>query len=167
MAELKVNKDLENKTLSMEWEVRAPKEKVWQAYADKAQFEKWWGPEGWETTAKEFDFRPGGKVHYGMKCVDQAQGEWFGKESWGLMILESVEAPNKFVAADYFSDESGKLNGEMPTQKFVVELVENGEKTRMVIKSITQTAEQIEELLKMGQVEGFSSQLNKLEKLLS
>src|SRR5687768_1056810 len=118
MPNVTVNKDLENKTLTIECTVDAPKEKVWRAYADKEWFEKWWGPEGFETTTKEFDFRVGGKLHYGMKCVDEAQGEWFGKESWGMMEIESMDEPNSFTAKDVFADADGNVDENMPTQRF-------------------------------------------------
>lgn len=167
MADVKVTKDVENKTLIIEWETKAPKEKVWRAYADKEMFEKWWGPEGWETTTKEFDFRTGGRVHYCMKCVDESQGEWFNQESWGLMELTEVDAPNSFVGMDYFSDAEGTKNGEMPGQTMAVELIEEDGKTRIVSRSITETVEQLEQLVAMGMVEGFSSQLSKLDILLA
>lgn len=167
MDKTKVTKDLENKTLIIERTFDAPKEKLWRAYADKEWFEKWWGPEGWETTTKEFNFTPGGKIHYGMKCVDKNQGEWFGQTSWGLMQLESVDEPNTFTTQDFFSDESGIINEEMPPQRFVVELIEEDGKTRLVSRSIVDSVEQLEALVKMGMVEGFSSQLEKLEKLLA
>lgn len=167
MDKLKVTKDLESKTLTIERTFNAPKEKLWSFYADKQKFESWWGPEGWVTTTKEFNFVPGGKIHYGMKCVDENQGEFFGQESWGLMVLETLDRPNSFSAVDYFSSPDGAPNAEMPSQRFTVELVEEGSVTRLVTKSITQTADQLEELVKMGMVDGFASQLNKLEKLLS
>lgn len=167
MDKVQVTKDIENKTLTIERTFNAPKEKLWRAYADKDTFESWWGPEGWETTVKEFNFTPGGTVHYGMKCVDENQGEWFGQESWGLMRLETIDEPNSFTAKDYFSDPDGTQNAEMPGQKFSVEFIEEDGKTRLVTRSVTETAEQLEELIKMGMVEGFSSQLNKLEKLLA
>lgn len=168
MDKTKVTKDLEAKTLTIERVFDASKEKLWRAYADKEWFEKWWGPEGWETTAKEFNFVPGGQIHYGMKCVDQNQGEWFGQESWGLMKLQSVDEPNGFAVKDYFSDAEGNLNESMPAQRFEVELVEEDSgKTRLISRSITETTGQLEELMKMGMVEGFSSQLEKLEGLLA
>ena len=167
MDKTKVTKDLENKTLIIERTFDAPKEKVWKAYADKDWFEKWWGPEGWKTTTKAFDFKPGGTIHYGMKCVDENQGEWFGKESWGLMKIEAVKEHHSFTAADSFSDADGTLNEEMPTQKFEVEFVEEEGKTRLVSRSICNTVEELEQLVSMGMVEGFSSQLNKLETLLA
>ncbi|MEK7510731.1 MAG: SRPBCC domain-containing protein [Patescibacteria group bacterium] len=166
MDKVHVTKDLENKILTIERSFDAPKEKLWKAYADKQWFTRWWGPEGWETTVKEFDFVPGGKIHYGMKCVDENQGEWFGKESWGLMVLESIDEPTSFSAKDYFSDVDGVVDPTLPAQKFTVELIEEGDKTRLVTRSITDSAEQLEQLVAMGMIEGFSSQLNKLEKLL-
>lgn len=167
MADVKVTKDLENKAIIIEWETKAPKEKVWRAYSDKDWFERWWGPEGWETTTKEFDFRPSGRVHYGMKCVDENQGEWYGQESWGLVIMQEIDAPNRFVGKDHFSDAEGNVNTEMPGMIMEVELFEEDGVTRVVSRSITETAEQLEELIKMGMVEGFSSQLAKFDALMA
>jgi uncharacterized protein YndB with AHSA1/START domain len=167
MDKTKVIKDLENKTLTIERVFDAPKEKVWKAYAEKDWFEKWWGPEGWETTAKEFDFRPGGRVHYCMKCVDENQGEWFGQESWGLVIMSEVNAPTSFVGKDYFPDAEGNQNSDLPGQTMSVELVDEDGKTRMISRSITETAEALEKMIEMGMVEGFESQMNKLDQLLA
>lgn len=167
MGKTKVTKDLENKKLIIEREFDAPKTEVWKAYADQEWFEKWWGPEGWETTTKEFSFIPGGRVHYDMKCVDENQGEWFGKSSWGLMDIKSVEAPNSFTYVDYFSDEDGTLNKDMPALTVTCEFVEEDGKTKLVITSLADNAEQIEELVKMGMLEGFDSQMNKLDEIFA
>ena len=167
MSQTKVTKDLENKTLIIERTFDAPAQKLWRAYADKEWFEQWWGPEGWQTTTKEFTFAPGGRIHYAMKCVDENQGEWFGQESWGLMVIEALDEPHSFSAKDYFTDESGAPNQQMPAQRFEVAFIEEDGKTRMVNKSIAQSAEQLEQLVEMGMIEGFSSQLNRLEALLA
>lgn len=167
MDKTKVTKDLENKTLIIERIFDAPKEKVWKAYADKGWFERWWGPEGWETTTKTFEFTPGGTIHYGMKCIDENQGEWFGQESWGLMKIESIEEFHSFTATDSFSNSEGSVDDTMPTQKFEVELVEENGKTRLISRSVCGTVDELEQLMKMGMVEGFASQLNKLEALLA
>lgn len=167
MDKTKVTKDLENKTLIIERRFDAPKDRLWQYYAEKEKFEQWWGPEGWETTTKEFNFTPGGRVHYGMKCVDEAQGEWFGQVSWGLMEIESVDAPNSFTYRDYFSDADGNLNRDMPTLTVVNEFTEEDGRAMLVSRSFANSAEQIEELIKMGMLEGFDSQLGKLDKILA
>ena len=167
MNELKVTKDLENKTLTLTRDFDGSIDKVWRAFADKETFEKWWGPEGWETTTTEFGFTPGGRVHYGMKCVDEDQGEWFGQSSWGMMLVDSVDAPNRFTYRDYFSDESGTLNQDMPTISVTNQFVEENGRTKFTSVSQAESADQIEELLKMGMVEGFTSQLSKLDAMLA
>ncbi len=167
MSELKVTKDLENKTLTLEYEFSGPLDKVWKAYSDKESFEQWWGPEGWETTTKEFTFAPGGRVHYDMKCVDKAQGDWFGQSSWGMMVIETVDAPNSFTYIDYFSDEDGTLNQEMPALTVTNSFTEENGKTKLVSVSQADNAEQIEQLINMGMVEGFTSQLHKLDAIMA
>lgn len=167
MSDVKVTKDLENKKLIIEFEANGPKAKVWQAYADKDLFAKWWGPEGWETTVKEFSLTPGGKIHYGMKCVDENQGDWFGQTSWGLMDIKEVHPTDSFTYMDYFSDEVGTHNTDMPALKITNEFIEENGKTKIISTSFADSAEQIEQLIKMGMVEGFSSQLNKLDKLFA
>jgi uncharacterized protein YndB with AHSA1/START domain len=167
MSDVKVTKDLENKKLIIEFEANGPLEKVWNAYTDKDMFEKWWGPEGWETTTKEFSFAPGGTVHYGMKCIDENQGEWFGQTSWGVMAIQSVDTHKNFTYKDYFSDEQGVLNEEMPALTVTNEFVEENGKTKIISTSFADTAEQIEQLINMGMIEGFSSQLKKLDVLVA
>lgn len=165
--EVTVTKDLDAKTLTVERTFDAPQEKVWKAFTDQETFEKWWGPEGWETKAKEFNFTAGGRVHYDMKCVDENQGEWFGQSSWGLMAIEAVDAPNSFTYKDYFSDESGKMNDQMPVITVTNSFTEQDGKTTFTSRSQADSADQIEQLVKMGMVEGFKSQLVKLDALLA
>jgi len=167
MSDVKVTKDLENKKLIIEFTANGSKDKVWAAYAEKDLFEKWWGPEGWETTTKEFSLTPGGKIHYGMKCVDENQGEWFGQTSWGVMAITEVNPRDSFTYTDYFSDEAGVLNEEMPALKVTNEFLEEDGKTKIICTSFADSAEQIEQLVNMGMIEGFTSQLNKLDKLFA
>ena len=167
MSDVKVTKDLENKKLIIEFTANGPVEKVWQAYVQKDLFEKWWGPEGWETTVKEFTFEPGGRNHYCMKCVDQNQGEWFGQESWGLMEFSDINEPASFTYTDYFSDSEGNKTDGMPALEITVEFVEEDGKTTIVSHSQAQSAEEIEKLLAMGMVEGYSSSCDKLERFVA
>jgi uncharacterized protein YndB with AHSA1/START domain len=167
MSEVNVTKDLENKKLIIEFVANGSKDKVWQAYADKELFEKWWGPEGWETTTKDFNLTPGGKIHYGMKCVDENQGDWFGQTSWGVMDIKDVNPTDSFTYMDYFSDENGILNNEMPALKVTNEFIEEDGKTKIISTSFADSAEQIEQLVNMGMIEGFTSQLNKLDELFA
>lgn len=167
MSEVKVTKDLENKKLIVEFTANGSKDAVWNAYADKDLFEKWWGPEGWDTTTKEFNFTSGGIVHYGMKCVDENQGDWFDQTSWGVMDIIEVNPTDSFTYMDYFSDEEGTLNKEMPALKITNEFIEEDGKTKIISTSFADSSEQIEELINMGMIEGFTSQLSKLDALFA
>jgi uncharacterized protein YndB with AHSA1/START domain len=167
MDKSKVTKDLENKVLVIERIIDAPRAKVWQGYSNKDWFVQWWGPEGWETSVKEFEFMPDGRAHYCMKCVDKNQGEFFGQESWGIMEFVSIDEPNGFTYMDYFSDAEGNVNGEMPGLRCELELVEADGKTTLISRCYGESAEDIEKLLAMGMVEGFGSSVDKLERLLA
>lgn len=169
MDKVALTKDLENKKFTVVRTFDAPKSKVWRAYSDKGWFAKWWGPEGWQTTLKDFNFAPGGRVHYCMKCVDPNQGEFFGQESWGIMDFTEVnEADYGFTYKDYFADAEGNIQDGMPAITMYVDLVEEDErKTKVVVRCQAESAEDIEKLIAMGMVEGYSSSTNKLERLLA
>jgi uncharacterized protein YndB with AHSA1/START domain len=165
MADVNVTKDEKGKKLIVEFSVEAPKQAVWEAYTDKELFEKWWGPEGWETQTKEFDFQPNGRIHYGMKCVDEAQVEWYGQTSWGVMEITQINPSDEFTYVDYFSNEAGDLDNSMPALKVTNQFTEVDGKTKVVSTIYADSMEQIDQLLEMGMVEGFTSQLRKLDKL--
>lgn len=81
--------------------------------------------------------------------------------------MDKVEVnPNEsFIYTDYFSDEAGELSQEMPALKVTNEFIEEDGKTKIVSTSFADSAEQIEQLVNMGMIEGFTSQLNKLDEL--
>lgn len=167
MDSTKVTKDLEAKTLTIERVFKAPKAKLWRAYADRDWFARWWGPEGWETRVKEFEFRPGGRAHYGMKCIDRSQGEWYGQESWGLMTYDAINEPDGFSYKDYFADAEGNIQDGMPVTTIEIELVEHDARTTVITRCHGESAEDIEKLVAMGMIEGYSSSCRKLEKLVT
>jgi uncharacterized protein YndB with AHSA1/START domain len=41
----------------------APLERVWQAWADPSQAQKWWGPAGVTNPTFDWDFKTGGKIN--------------------------------------------------------------------------------------------------------
>jgi uncharacterized protein YndB with AHSA1/START domain len=40
--------------------IDAPRERVFEAFADPDRLTRWWGPKGFTSTFREFDLRPGG-----------------------------------------------------------------------------------------------------------
>jgi len=50
--------------------VRAPRAKLWQAWADPKLLKEWWCPRPWTTEVREFDLRPGGAFYNFMRGPD-------------------------------------------------------------------------------------------------
>jgi len=74
----KVKSQVEGNTLVVERSFNAPRELVFEAFSTPAHLETWWGPTGWKTEIRTFEFEPGGTWHYCMTCVDKGQGDYYG-----------------------------------------------------------------------------------------
>lgn len=79
----------------------APREKVWRAFTELPELEKWWGPKGFTIRAARLDLRPGGLFVYGMEAG--------GHTMWGRFAYREIEAPGRIVFANGFSDPEGGL----------------------------------------------------------
>jgi len=80
----------------------APREKVWKAWTEPDRLRAWWGPKGFEMVSLKLDLRPGGSFHYAMRSPD-------GHEMWGKFVYREVDAPERIVLVNSFSDENGSL----------------------------------------------------------
>ena len=49
------------KELTIERDINAPRDAVWEAWTNPEMLKKWWGPERFTNTIHEFDLRPEGK----------------------------------------------------------------------------------------------------------
>lgn len=153
-------------TLTIERIFSASKEQVWQAWADPALFAKWWGPRGWETTVKEHVFVAGGSLLYGMKCVDESQCEWYGQESWGKMVFDNVAPHDSFYYTDYFTDEIGTVNEDMPSVKTENYFEDVAGGTKFTSIGHYEKPEDLKTVMDMGMEEGIRQTWDRLEEML-
>lgn len=167
MSETTFEKDLETGELTITKTINAPLEKVWEAFTTPEIFEKWWGPRGWETTVKEFELEPGGVLLYGMKCVDESQGEWYGQESWGKMVFKEINPPTEFTYTDYFCNDSGAVDENMPVINSSIKLEEVDGGTKIISAGTYESAEDLKKVIDMGMEQGVKETWDRLEKLLS
>ncbi|TDL31095.1 SRPBCC domain-containing protein [Jeotgalibacillus sp. S-D1] len=142
-------------------------ERLFQAYTNSEELEAWWGPEGWQTENKRFEFKPGGYWHYCMKCEDKSQGDFYGMESWGLGKFKEIHAPEKFLYLDTFSDQEGNVNPEMPEMEIEVSFIPAEGATNVVTITTFDSAETLEKMSEMGMIEGYNSQMKRLETYLN
>ena len=159
MKETIVKKDKAHKTLTIEREFDAPRQKVWDAWTDGAKLEKWWGPKTWPATSDSMDFREGGHWHYHMTGPD-------GTKMWGWVDYETIDPINSFTAQDSFCDEKGNKNPAMPSMNWHIEFHDEGEKTKVVVVLTFSKEADMEKIIEMGFEAGFSDALDNLDQFL-
>lgn len=160
MTILGTTKDAENLTFTITAEWPAPPTRVWQVWSDPRQLERWWGPPTWPATFEQHDVVVGGRSSYYMTGPD-------GERARGWWEFVALDEPKRLEFTDGFSDESGTPDASMPTISVRVDLEETGPGTRMTIISRFATAEQMQQLVDMGMVEGMTAALGQINDLLA
>ncbi|MGA5184932.1 SRPBCC family protein [Streptomyces pseudogriseolus] len=159
MTVTRVDKDVDTLTLTLVADFTAPVERVWQLWADPRLLERWWGPPGFPATVEEHDLTAGGGVKYHMTGPE---GEKYG----GWWRVSSVTPPTSLEFTDGFADQDGRPNPEMPVTTVRMTLTGRGGGTRMELRSVFDTREQMEQLAEMGMVEGMSQAVGQMDGLL-
>lgn len=167
MSKTKFTVASDKKTLIVERTFNAPRSKVWEAYVNPELLAKWWGPRGWKTDIVHMDFSDGGYWHYGMTCMDPAQGDWYGKTSWGKATFMNIKAQDSFEYADTFCDENGVAIPGMPMSRTILMLTDVGGGVTVKMKTEFETVEALAQVLEMGMEQGFTETWDRLGELLS
>lgn len=160
MTILGTTKDPETLTFTIIAEWPAPPSRLWQIWSDPRQLERWWGPPTWPATFEEHDVVVGGRSSYYMTGPE-------GEKARGWWRFVALDEPHRLEFTDGFSDESGAPDGSMPTIQIRVDLDEVSTGTRMTITSRFATADQMEQLVQLGMVEGITAALGQIDGLLA
>lgn len=166
MSDNKMNTKVEGRELVMERIFDAPRDLVFKTFSKSEHLAAWWGPAGWETENRQFEFEPGGVWHFCMRCADKNQGDLYGQESWGKAVFHEIVEPEKIVYTDSFSDAEGNTMEEMPSIQITILFVEHEDNTKLIVRSQFASAEALQQVMDMGVVQGFSSQFDGLDDLL-
>jgi uncharacterized protein YndB with AHSA1/START domain len=97
-------------------EFRAPRELVFKAFSEADRMKHWWGPKGFKVIASEMDLRAGGIYHYGLQAPD-------GSLMWGRFVYREIEAPERIVFINSFSDEKGGVTRHPLQKEWPLELL--------------------------------------------
>lgn len=138
----------------------AQRDLVFETYTTCEHLMNWWGPRDWPLNYCNMDFRPGGKWHYCLK------GPKDGDVSWGLALYKDIKEPEKIVYNDYFSDSEGNVTENMPAFDSVVTFEQLGDQTRVTVNSTVGSKEEVDKLVEMGMIEGFTQTWDRLDELL-
>ena len=159
MSVTSIDKDFDSLTLTLVADFDAPTARVWQLWADPRQLERWWGPPSHPATVEEHDLTPGGDVTYFMTGPE-------GEKYRGWWRVTSVDPPKSLEFTDGFADQDGTPVADMPTTTVHMRLTEHGGGTRMELRSVFDSREQMEQLVNMGAVEGLQQAVGQMDALL-
>jgi uncharacterized protein YndB with AHSA1/START domain len=154
-----LDKDFDTLTITLIADFDAPVERVWQLWADPRKLERWWGPPTYPATVEEHDLTPGGDVTYFMTGPE-------GDKHRGWWRVASVEPPASLEFTDGFANQDGSRNDELPTTAVRMRLSQRDGGTRMELRSIFDSREQMEQLDRMGMTEGWKQAVGQMDGLL-
>lgn len=153
---------VEGQELVLERVFGAPRQLVFKAFTESDHLKHWWGPQGWTMPVCKVDLRPGGVWHYCMKCEDRSQGDFYGMESWGKGVYQEIEAPEKLVYTDYFSDAEGNIAPDMPPSDVSLIFTEEEGQTKVVSRSRFHSEKELQAVMEMGMEQGIRETWDRL-----
>ena len=154
-----VDRDPNALTLTITADFPVSRQRLWDAYADPRQLEKFWGPPGWPATFSRHDFTPGGFSHYYLTGPD-------GERSGGYWEFVAVDTPHSFEVKDGFALPDGSPNADMPSMRMVFTFSETDSGARMITTTYFNSADELEQLLAMGMLEGTKAAMGQIDDVL-
>lgn len=130
--------------------IEGPRPLVFEAYTDPRHLAHWWGPNGFTTTTRAFEFRPGGVWDFVMHGPD-------GTDYPNWIEWREIEPPERLVF----------LHGDRPDDPraftSTVTLVERGGATEVTMRAVFQTKAQRDEVVeRYHAIEGGKQTLGRL-----
>lgn len=121
--------------------IKAPRHLVFQAFTDPRHLPQWWGPDGFTTTTRAIDVRPGGTWRFIMHGPN-------GMDFENRIVYREIAAPERLVY-DHDSGIDDDPAGFHVTVTFDVE----GAHTRVTMRSRFRSAARVETVKSFGAVE--------------
>jgi len=151
--------DAQALTITVIAEYPVPVERLWDAYADPRQLERFWGPAEWPATFTRHDMTVGGYSYYYMTGPD-------GTISRGWFRFLAVEPLRRLEVEDGFGDETFTPNPDMPSMRTVFSFAPTDTGSRFVSVTYFGSLEAMERLVQMGMMEGMKSAMGQIDAVL-
>ncbi|MFD1860525.1 ATPase [Aeromicrobium camelliae] len=155
-----VEKSPENLTLTVVADFGVPVRRLWDAYVDPRQIEKFWGPPEWPATFTRHDVAPGGRSDYYMTGPD-------GEKSAGFWEFLSVDPLRSFEVRDGFATDDGSPNPDMPSMRMVFTFEETDRGSRLITTTHFNSVEELEQLVGMGMEDGMRAAMGQIDEVLA
>jgi len=134
----------------------APRDLVWQVWADPKHLAQWWGPNGFTTTTSAYDARPGGVWRFVMHGPD-------GRDYQNRITFDEVVKPERLVY-----HHGGGEDVEPVTFSVTVLFEDVGGKTRITMRMVFPSAAERDRVIKeYGADKGLAQTLARLAEYLA
>lgn len=145
-------------------EFNAPKDMVFNAFADRDALNEWWGPVETKNSVIKLDFCEGGIFHYKM--------EHAGKANYGRFLFTTIRPHDYLEFTNAFADENANIikapfDIHLPLEiRYKLKFTEADGKTKIILtgQAVNPSMEELQGFLSIGQnmEQGFSSTFNQL-----
>lgn len=155
-----VTQDAESLTLTVVGDFPVSQERLWRAWVDPRQLERFWGPPTWPATFTRHDMFAGGRSAFVMTGPD-------GSTSAGYWTFLDVQQGESFTVIDGFAHDDGTPDEDLPpcTMQVTFHTTDTGSQFRSV--STFPSIEALEHLIGMGMKEGLTAALGQLDLVLT
>ena len=97
-----ITKDPENLTLTVVADFPVPQQRLWEAWTDPRQLERFWGPPFAPATFTHHDFTVGGRAEYYLTGADGEK--WNG--TWRFTAIDPIDSFEAYDGEDNAEDEN-------------------------------------------------------------
>jgi uncharacterized protein YndB with AHSA1/START domain len=147
---------VEGKEIIISRVLNAPAALVWEVWTKPEHVINWWGPNGFTTTSQSMDLRPGGVWRFMMHGPD-------GTDYPNKIVFLEIVPPEKLVYKHSDDGETTSINFHVS-----VTLENMGSKTRLTMRSVFESAAELERLNReYGAIEGGKQHVGRLEEYLT
>lgn len=155
-----VSKDTDDLTMTVVADFPVPVRRLWDAYADPRQLERFWGPVEWPATFSRHDMTPAGESHYVMTGPD-------GETSAGYWKFLSVDEGKGFEVEDGFASAPGVPNPDMPSMRMSFAFEETEQGSRVTTTTWFASLQDLEQLIASGMEEGMTSAMSQMDDVVA
>ena len=127
----------------------APRRLVFEAHTKPEHLKHWWGPRGFTLTECEMDFRPGGAWRFVLRKPN-------GREYGFKRVYREIVSPDRIVQTFEFEGTPGHVSVETLT------FDERDGKTTLTSRSVFQTPEDRDAMLRSGMEAGARETMDRL-----
>lgn len=150
-----VTKDAAQLTLTVVGDFLVPQQRLWDAFADPRQLERFWGPPAWPATFTRHDLTVGGRSEYYLSGQDGEK--WSG--SWKFTAVTPISS---FEALD--GDDNAEDENMPSSMRFTFDATPTG--SRLTIVTWFSSVEAMERTIP-GMEEGLRAAMPQLDAVLA